>query len=167
MNEHIIWTNKDLDIDGRRENYPEYPDYSDEELQKIMEETNNKYLEDERMNLNVKLPQEILVVADLGLWNGHHTGYKEIKSGNIRDCLYGGHDYTTWFVDQRGDLRCEDIHHDGTNYYLYRVYKENISERQKDNLKSKILNGSATRSDITRITKKIGNIIGDIYGWKL
>ena len=162
MNNHIIWTNKDLDINAWREIYP---DYSDEKLWEIMEEANNVYLKDERRNLNIQLSQEILVIASLGLWNGRRSGYKEIKSGNVSDCLRGGHDYKTWFIDQRGDLRCEDIHHDGTNYYLYRVYKENISERQKDNLKNKIIDGTFTRADITRLTKKLGDVVGGVYGW--
>lgn len=34
-----------------------------------------------------KVSQPILVIADLGLWNGRRMGYKEIPSGNIRDCL--------------------------------------------------------------------------------
>lgn len=45
-------------------------------------------------------------------------GYKEIPSGNIRDCLYSDTDYSTWYVDRLGDLRCDAIHHDGTNFYL-------------------------------------------------
>ena len=49
-----------------------------------MYEINNRYLDDERVNLNIQLDQPILVIADLGLWNGRRTGYQEISSGNIR-----------------------------------------------------------------------------------
>lgn len=165
---HIIWSNENLDLEDWREDLAEeYPGYSDEELHEIMCDTNASYLEDERANLNIQLSQPILVIAELGLWNGKHTGYKEIKSGNIRDCLYSNYDYTTWYVDKNGDFRCKDIHHDGTNHYLYRVYRDNVSETQKDRLKEKIYYGTATRSDIVRITKRLGDEIAKVYGWTI
>ena len=137
----------------------------EDELYRIMCETNAEYLSDERVNLNIQLSQPILVIADLGLWNGRRMGYKEIPSGNIRDCLSGGYDYTTWYVDKKGDFRCDDIHHDGTNHYLYRVYKDGVSEYQKDRLKKKLYEGTATRADVTRITRRLGDEIGKVYGW--
>ena len=91
---HIIWSNENLDLDDWREDLQEqYPDCSEDELYRIMCETNADYLSDERVNLNIQLSQPILVIADLGLWNGRRMGYKEIPSGNIRDCLSGGYDY--------------------------------------------------------------------------
>jgi hypothetical protein len=68
-------------------------------------------------------------------------------------------------VDKLGDLRCEAVHHDGTNHYLYRTYKDGVSEYQINNLKEKLYNGTATRADITRITKRLGDEIGKVYGW--
>lgn len=163
---NVIWSNESLNLeDWRADLEEEYPGYSDDELYEIMCETNADYLDDERMNLNIQLSQPILVVADLGLWHGRRMGYKEIESGNIRDCLYAGHDYVTWYVDKNGDFRCDDIHHDGTNHYLYRVYKDNVSESQKDRLKEKIYDGTATRADIVRITRRLGDEIGKVYGW--
>lgn len=87
---HIIWSNENLDLDDWREDLQEqYPDCSEDELYRIMCETNAEYLSDERVNLNIQLSQPILMIADLGLWNGRRMGYKEIPSGNIRDCLSG------------------------------------------------------------------------------
>ena len=118
MNEkHIIWSNENLDLDDWRDDLLEqYPDADEYELYRLMDETNGEYLNDERVNLNIQLSQPILVIADLGLWNGRRQGYKEIPSGNIRDCLYSQYDYTTWYVDDKGDFRCRDIQHDGTNH---------------------------------------------------
>ena len=107
----------------------------------------------------------ILVIGDLGLWFGRRSGYKEIPSGNIRDCLFSDTDYTTWYVDKLGDLRCDAVHHDGTNHYLYRAFKPGVTEAQMDRLKDKIYNGTATRSDITRLTMRLGDEIGKVYGW--
>ena len=105
------------------------------------------------------------VVGDLGLWNGRRMGYKEIHSGNMRDCLYSDTDYSTWYVDRLGDLRCDDIHHDGTNHYLYRVYKDSASPSQIELLKEKLYRGTATRADITRVTRRLGDDIAKVYGF--
>ena len=162
---HIIWSN-DIDYDDWREDLAEqYPDLTEAERMELMYELNGDYLDDERSNLDIQLSRPILVVGNLGLWHGRRMGYKEIPSGNIRDCLYSDYDYTTWYVDRNGDFRCDDTHHDGTNHYLYRVYKDNISEAQKDRLKEKIYNGTATRADIARVTRRLGDEIGKVYGW--
>ena len=91
----------------------------------------------------------------------------EIASGKISDCLYSDTDYATWYVDRLGDLRCDAIHHDGTNHYLYRTYKDGVSETQIDNLKEKLYHGTATRKDITRITRRLGDEIANVYGFPI
>ena len=165
---HVVWSNENLNLeDWRADLEEEYPGYSDDELYEIMCETNADYLGDERVNLNIQLSQPILVVADLGLWDGRRMGYKEIESGNIRDCLYSNYDYTTWYVDKNGDFRCDDIHHDGTNHYLYRVYKDTATDSQIENLKAKIYDGKATRADITRVTRRLGDEIAAVYGFDI
>lgn len=163
---HIIWSNYNLDLDDWRDDLQaEYPDKTENELYEIMCETNDQYLEDERVNLDIQLPESILLIADLGRWNGRFPGYGEIRSGNIKDCLQTSMDYATFYVDKIGDLRCDAVHHDGTNHYLYRVYKRGVSESQIDRLKEKIIDGTVTRRDITRLTKRLGDHIGKVYGW--
>ena len=165
--DHLIWSNYDLDYDDWKDDLEaEHPDLSERERIDLMYQINSDYLDDERINLNIPLSRPIIVIADLGLWYGRRQGYKEIESGNIRDCLYDDNDYVTWFVDKNGDLRCDSIHHDGTNHYLYRTYKDGVSDEQIENLKRKIYNGQATRKDITRITRRLGDEIGKVYGWE-
>ena len=94
-------------------------------------------------------------------------GYKDIPSGNIRDCLYADTDYTEWYVDKYGDLRADATHHDGTNHYLYRVFKDGVSETQMENLRDKIYHGKATRADITRLTRRLGDEIAAVYGFDI
>lgn len=173
---HIIWSNMNLNIDDDwRDSYKEYlevnmldgnPD-NDNEVYEYMIETNNVYLDEERMNLDIQLSQPILCVRDLGLWNGRVHGYRIIESGNIKDCLNFQHDYAEIYVDKYGDLRADDVHHDGTNHYLYRVFKDGVSETQKDNLLDKIYRGEATRAAITRVTKRLGDDIAKVYGWNI
>ena len=166
---HIIWSN-DIDYDDWREDWEEqYPDLSEAERMELMYELNGDYLDDERSNLDIQLSRPILVVGDLGLWHGRRMGYKEIPSGNIRDCLYSERDmdHSTWYVDKNGDFRCDAIHHDGTNHYLYRAYKDGVSDTQIDNLKEKLYWGTATRADITRVTRRLGDEIAHVYGFPI
>lgn len=43
--------------------------------------------------------------------------------------------------------------------------KDGVSDAQIENLKEKIYRGTATRTDITRITRRLGDEIGKVYGW--
>ena len=75
--DHIIWTNYHLNYeDWQSDLAEEYPDLSDDERYYKMLEINDTYLDDERANLSIQLSQPILVIADLGLWNGRRSGYK-------------------------------------------------------------------------------------------
>jgi hypothetical protein len=163
---HTIWSNFHLDFkDWEADLKNEYKDKTEDELTTLMYETNNDYLDDERVNLNIQLPREIIAIADIGRWNGRFSGYKIIDSGNIKDCLYSDCDMSEWFVDEKSDFRCDAYHHDGTNHYLYRTFKDNATEKQIDNLKDKIYGGTVTMADITRVTDRLGDKIGKVYGW--
>ena len=172
---HIIWSNMNLEADDWRDSYKEYleingldDDPNDEnKLYEYMVEVNDDYLSDERRNLDIQFSQPIIVIGDLGRWNGRVTGYKMIDSGNIKDCLYSDTDYTEWYVDKYGDLRANAVHHDGANCYLYRVFKDGVTDTQIENLQDKIYNGKATRADITRVTKRLGDEIAEVYGFPI
>ena len=172
---HIIWSNMNLEADDWRDSYKEYleingldDDPNDEnKLYEYMVEANDDYLSDERRNLDIQFSQPIIVIGDLGRWNGRVSGYKMIDSGNIKDCLYSDTDYTEWYVDKYGDLRADAVHHDGTNHYLYRVFKDGVTDTQIENLQDKIYNGKATRADITRVTKRLGDDIAGVYGFPI
>ena len=162
----IIWQNTDLDLkdwEGLRE---DYPDYTDEELTDEMIELNYQYLDDERSNLKIQCGTDILVIGDIGRWNGRFKGYKIIESGKISDCLYSECDMVEWYVDREGEFRSTEHHHDGTNYLYYRKFKNGIKDIQKELLLERIYFGKATQKDIDRYTDKLGEIIGNVYGWE-
>ena len=164
---HIVWSDMNLDLDDWRDDLKaEYPDASDDELISKMYDINSDYLDDTRANLDIQLSQRIIVIGDLGLWNGRAHGYKMIESGNIKDCFYSDCDMNEWYVDKLGDLRCTAVHHDGRNYYLYRVFKDGVTDSQIERLQEKLYDGTATRQDITRVTKRLGDDIGAVYGWQ-
>ena len=173
---HIVWSNLNLDIeDGWREAYADCVEINgwDEDpndeyaIYEYMVEANGFYLDDERMNLDIEVSQPIIAIADLGLWNGRFSGYKELNSCNIKDCLNGfdSCEYHEWYVDEQGDLRCTAIHHDGTNYILYRAYRDGITSTQRYDFLDKIYNGQATQEDIDAVTRSLGDDVAKVYGW--
>ena len=172
---HIIWSDVSLDPDDWRDGYKDFLEINgldddpnnEDKLYQWMVETNADYLDDERVNLNIQLSQPIIVIGDLGRWNGRVMGYKMIDSGNIKDCLYSDTDFTEWYVDKYGDLRADAVHHDGTNHYLYRVFKNSVTPEQAERLQDKIYMGKATRADITRVTRRLGDEIAAVYGWNI
>ena len=163
---HVIWSDISLNYnDWKAELEAQYPEKTEDERMALMHEINSEYLGDERVNLDIQFPREIIVIADLGRWNGRFDGYKMIDSGNVKDCLYSDCDYNEWYVDKNGDLRGTAHHHDGTNHYLYRAVKPLASDAQVAYLQNRIYNRQATRADITRVTQRLGDEIGKIYGW--
>ena len=72
---YIIWSNENLDTEDCKESFKEFIeknnldiDPNDEEkLHKYMVETNDEYLSDERINLNINVPDTdtVHVIADL------------------------------------------------------------------------------------------------------
>lgn len=166
MKKHIIWSSYCDYEDWRYDLEEEYPELTEEKRIELMYKFNDDYLWDERDNLDIQLHDSIILIADLGLWDGRRKAYGEIKSGNIADCLYANEDYITWYINEYNNLCCEASHHDGTNYYTYRVWKEGLTDTQKDNFLDKLYYGTVKSSDITRYTKRLGDYINQVYGWK-
>lgn len=167
MNKMLIWNNTPDFDDWKDDLESEYPDCSERELIDLMYDTNNSYLEDERMNLNVDLPQNILVIADLGLWDGRRQGYKQLGN-NLSQCFsVCQHDFQEYFVDESGDLCATDVHHDGTNHYTFRMYRKGVTEKQIETLKDKIYAGTAEWADIVKVTRRLGDYAAKVYEWKL
>ena len=118
---------------------------------------------DERLNLSCLLDGKIMCIADLGLWNGRRSGYKYLTE-NLNSIFDVGEDYNEWYVDSLGDIRCKAVHHDGTNYYLFRAVKPDMNI---EILEDKLYEGTTTRRDITRYTERLGDYVGKIYGCKI
>lgn len=171
MKKNIIWQNYNIDLKDYEDFLEEY--YSDitneEEKYRIIEELNNYHLEDERVNLDILLDGDIIIIADIGLWNGRRRGYKELHSNNIADCLQFAEDckYGEWFVDSHGNLKSRQTHHDGTHYLLYRAWKKGVTEEQKESMLDGLYNGTISQRTIRRYTEGIGKYVAEVYGWRV
>lgn len=126
-------------------------------------EINSAYLEDERINFDKKLENPILIIADLGLWNGRAAAYKILVSGNLKDILcaqVNGMSENHWYCDGY-NICCDETHHDGTNHYLYREI------RNMDNIEhflELIYQKQDWKSCLNYYTRSIAKDVGRIYG---
>lgn len=162
MEKYVIWSNNDLDFEDWRDSLQEeYPDMSEDEMYDEMLRQNAELLDDERLNLNIVLPNDIVVIADIGRWNGRFISVGTLTSRNLGDCLQTECDYATWYVDADGEFRCDAHHHDGVNHYLYRTLKEGVDaddiEFFDDPEKGKRV--------ILEKTESLGPVICGVYGW--
>ena len=117
-------------------------------------------LDDERVNLNVEVDGYIVAFASLGLWNGRRNGAKLVGT-NVRDILYSNDDYVTWYCDPY-NVRAEMIHHDGTNYILYRVAN---NKEYAEHLVDKIAYGNMSEEEFRKRTKSLRPYVANVYGW--
>lgn len=148
------------------------PDASAEEIYKYIYDVNNEFLNDEQANLgDIWYGEGIVLIASFGLWNGRRCELVEMNTRYVSECLRSGYVNSIsdieYYVDALGDFRADEAHHDGTNHYLFRVWKPGLSKVQKDNFSDKVYCGRVTRKDITRYTNRIGEDIARVYGWKV
>lgn len=165
INHRVIWTNNDYDEWERcmKIDYPDGLDDDGDELdlsyERYYEDCEN-WLYDERANLDIPIDGVIVVFAELGLWDGRHNGAKKCGS-NVKNILRSSNDYQDWYCD-RYNVRCTDIHHDGTNHYLYRIAK---NEEQAEKLVDAIAYKDMTVEEFMKATKSLRPYVAKVYGW--
>ena len=72
--DRLIWTDYYDDFEDWKESTDEeYLSLPEDRLREIFYEANADNLDDERCNLDIQLSAPILVIGDLGLWNGRRT----------------------------------------------------------------------------------------------
>lgn len=171
MKKHIIWQNYDFNLEDWKDFLDEeYPEVIDENKQyDLISDLNDECLDDERMNLSIEASGDIIAIADIGLWNGRKKGYRELNSDNVSDCLQFEKDcdYAEWYVDQYGNLKSSQSHHDGTHYIIYRAWKNGVTDEQKDRVLNGLYYGTISDRTIRRYTESLGKYVANVYGWKI
>lgn len=165
---HTIWQDYEINVE-------DYSDFFEEEMldeyekYEICCEMNAMYLEDERCNLNIDVANGIICIGDLGLWNGRRCAYIDSDYHNISECLVNHCNsmcYTEFYVDAY-DFCQRESHHDGTNYYVYRAWKDGVTEEQKDAFKCALFNGDVTKISWMKqkYTRSLRKDIAKVYGF--
>lgn len=128
-------------------------------------ESNIEWLYDVKSSLSIEVPNPILVVADLGLWNGRRSDYHILSGSKVAD-IFGVQcgDLVTYFADAY-NVCCEDIHHDGINRYIFREL------RDFDGYCQPLLNALRGQRNykalMKRYTKSLLPYVADVYGWPM
>ena len=89
-----------------------------------------------------------------------------ILDRKISDCLSTECAFAEWYVDREGEFRSRQLHHDGTDNIYYRKFKESADYDDRAELMDQIYRGVAKQEDIDRLTEKLGEQIGAVYGWE-
>ena len=165
FNHRVIWTNDDYD-EWEKSMLADYPDEESREEEGIeisyesYQDDCAIWLDDERCNLNIEVEGCIVGFARLGLWNGRHNAAAIIGT-NVKDILSSYCDYLDWYCD-RYNVCCKATHHDGTNYYLYRVAK---TREQAERLVEAIAYKGMTEEQFRKRTKSLRPYVAEVYGW--
>ncbi len=153
----IIWTNND---------YDEWCEAMQDEITEDEINPETYYgeceinLDAERANLKKEVDGYIIAFANLGLWNGRVNGAKLIGT-SVADILSSECDYCTWYCDPF-NVKFEGVHHDGTNYALYRVAR---SKHHAEHLANLIAYHGMTEESFRRATESLRPYIAATYGW--
>ena len=121
----------------------------------------------EKKNLEyveLKYDTPLIVIANIGRWNGRCVGYKEIDE--ISDFIdwNGRYDFVEVYAD-RYNVNAILSDHDGTTYATLRQMKPN---RSYDNFVDKLLNcrnEAEAKKLITSYTVSVVKAVNELYGW--
>lgn len=126
------------------------------------QDINNSYYYDAVNELHKTLNNNIIALADLGLWSGRKNGIK-ILGTNLKCIFEVGEDRNKYYADA-WNIRADCVHHDGTNHILFRKLKEGISAWQIEELAYKN-NYTLTPQQISKYTESLRPYVAAIYGW--
>lgn len=113
----------------------------------------------ERENLRIPCG-DILVIADLGLWNGRVPGYKILTGKMVSEILFG-ENICVIYDEEKGDVTGEEHHHDGTNYYLFRELRDGIDH--KEFLESVLCGKEISKQKLNAHTRSLKKYIKEAY----
>ncbi len=114
--------------------------------------------DDKRTKLDIEIPGNVLVIADLGLWYGRRSGYRELGS-NVNEIF--NVEASKYYCDTY-DVRGMFHHHDGTNEYLFRYVPDGVDATP---LLNALYYGKATHEMMLRYTRSLRPYVSKVYGW--
>lgn len=180
MKEHIIYNEEDyLDIDALVEEYrDDYPDEDEDILRGWAEDAADNDIRNEQENLSdIEIPNGILGLGRIGRWWANTAtgkdirpvGYLEYSPATVGECIkhYStGMSYICAYLDENWELCVREADHDGTSDYVFRAWKKDVSEDEKEELKEKIYMREDCAEDLERLTYALGDEIAKVYGWQ-
>ena len=143
------------------EEFGEEVDLSESRIDERFWDDLNMFYDDERLNLNKSLPNDIIAIADIGLWNGRRTGGK-IMGNNLKEVLYSEDCDDIYVYYDKYNVHSVMAHHDGRHYVTYRMLKDGVDGEEL--LNKLVYGGGLSSRDITRFTTSLTPYVKKIYG---
>lgn len=141
----------------------EYPDLNEEQITHAIYDDANMRYTDEGDNLYKQLDGQILVIANIGRWNGRHQGYK-ILDNNLNEILNTFNNDDIHIYSDGKNILSEGMDHDGQSYHTFREIR---NDKNIDNLLNDIYIGrKITPHILNYYTRSLAPYVNAIYGWK-
>lgn len=116
---------------------------------------------------------DFIICGSFGRWDGRRGGFSPYFDTNLGEMLVklmaglcdSGSNTHVW-VDENGDVRACESHHDGSNSYFLRKVKKGVTREYIENLGENLNAGPRLEEVIGKFTAKAGLPIAKAYGWK-
>lgn len=126
-------------------------------------------LDAEESNLDIPT-RRIVMFGVLGLWHGKVHGSRVLPEQSLSAILHAAcrdsDAYTVYYDSNDGEVKAKDVHHDGTNRYLFRELLSGISPDDEEAFLELVKSGAAKLEDVNRFTASLGPRVEPIYGWR-
>lgn len=159
----IIWSN-DLDFDdiqAWKDIHSDLGGLSEQELENILNSQIYSLRRDIEKEMDKVLFAPIVrVCRKTGLSSSREMVIDITESWNLKSCFFGAA-FCTWFVDNKGEFRCEMKTATGKNEYLFRVMKKGMREVDEEFLRKCAARGQLTKSVLDNYTDKLGKAVLD------
>ena len=107
---------------------------------------------------DIELDNEIIVIGEQNFWNGKKLVVNRLHSNNISSVFHCFRDVSnhSWYVSEENELCCEYRHHDGTNYYMFRMLKAGLDV---EDFYDALYDSNAPRKHAEEKTVSLGEIV--------
>lgn len=135
-----------------------------DELEEKISELNFEYLEDEKVNLNIKTQGEIIAIGDDDTYEYLGNNIKSVvafvhnkvtEGCNISLCVknqsYGE-------IELQADTDCTS--------YAFREMRADLTDKERSNFEQEIIQGTIKASDYAKYSTSLGQSVCDIYGFE-
>lgn len=108
---------------------------------------------------SIEIPslRKVLVLADLGLWNGRRSAYKIATCDTYADVLRLASYEPNYYVEDN-EFKCDDSHHDGTNHLIFRLIHSELAEKVEYEVPD-------NNEFLLKHTTPMAEPIRKLYGW--
>ena len=165
---HTVFDSTESYDEFIREEYPDIEEGSQAWYDEIQFQMDTWY-ETEMMNIGcITVDEGLVIIADLGRWNGRYYSVKEVRGYTVKDAIEQAYhrDYMdiSFGVNDNNDLVYDGHHHDATDHFTIRKWRKGLSDEAKEKFMNTIYEQGAINLDW--YTKPIGKLINNVYGWK-